>query len=232
MITGVSLVPVVLTGDVLLPGETHRLDASWDEEMAVLARLSGPDERIVLLPRAVHHSDSGLAIGVLAVEDAVGSDGFAQTLRARLFALRRVEVRGLTRRGAALVAEVGEVDEVDEGDASEADLDRLLRLARPVARRESLEGLPGLSPELGGKSPSQLADAVAVELGASDAARLMLLRATKWVDRLPILEPPAKPRRTRLRAPRARRRRRLARARRSHAATTATSLPPPSSRSG
>ncbi len=161
-ITGVSLVPVVLTDGVVLPGETHRLDASWDEEMAVLAGLSGSDVRIVLLPRAVHHFASGPATGVLAVADAVGSDGFGQTLRARLFALRRVEIRSLTRRGAVLVDEVGEVD---EGQATEADLDHLLRLARRVARRESLGRLPGLSPELGGKSPSQLADAVAVELG-------------------------------------------------------------------
>ncbi len=189
----------VLTDDVVLPGETHRLDASWDEGVAVLAGLSGPGDRIVLLPRAVHHFASGPAIGVLAVADAVGSDGFGQTLRARLFALRRVEVRSASRRGAVLVAEVGEVD---EGDASEADLDRLLRLARRAARKEGLGRLPGLSPELGGKSPSQLADAVAVELGASDEARLMLLRTAKWVDRLPILEQLAKPRRTRLRAPR------------------------------
>ncbi len=65
-ITGVSLVPVVLTDGVFLPGETHRLDASWDEEMAVLAGLSGPDDRIVLLPRAVHYFASGPATGVLA----------------------------------------------------------------------------------------------------------------------------------------------------------------------
>jgi ATP-dependent Lon protease len=201
-ITGVSPMPVVLTDGVFLPGETHRLDANWDEEMAVLASLSGSDGRIVFLPRAVHHSDARPAIGVLAVADAVGSDDFGQVQRARLFGLRRVEVRSLSRRGALLVAEVGEVD---EGEAAEADLGRLLRLARRVARSENLGIRSRLSVGLDEKSPSQLADAVAVELGASDQARLTLLRAPNWVDRLPVLEQLAKPRRTRLRSPRARR---------------------------
>ena len=201
-ITGVSPMPVVLTDGVFLPGETHRLDANWDEEMAVLAGLSGSDGRIVLLPRAVHHSDARPAIGVLAVADAVGSDDFGQVQRARLFGLRRVEVRSLSRRGALLVAEVGKID---EGEATEANVGRLLRLARRVARSEGLGSRPRLSAELGEKSPSQLTDAVAVDLGASDEARLTLLRATKWVDRLPVLEQLAKPRRTRLRSPRARR---------------------------
>ncbi|MHB8395296.1 MAG: AAA family ATPase [Candidatus Dormibacteria bacterium] len=197
-----SVVPVVLTDDVFLPGETHRLDANWDGEVAVLAGLAGADGHIVLLPRAVHHSGVTPVIGVLAVADAVGSDEFGHIQRARLFGLRRVEARSLSRRGALLVAEVGEID---EGEATEAHAGRLLRLARRVARSESLGSRSGLSPELGEKSPSQLADALAVELGASDEARLTLLRATKWVDRLPILEQLAKPRRTRLRSPRARR---------------------------
>ncbi|MHB1576200.1 MAG: hypothetical protein ACYCX9_06780, partial [Candidatus Dormibacteria bacterium] len=194
--------PVVLTEDILLPGETHVISAHWDEEVAVLAALPGADGRVVVLPRAVHHSDVRPAIGVLAVADAVGSDDFGQVQRARVFGLRRVEVRSLSRHGALLVAEVGEVD---EGDAVEADMGRLLRLARRVARSESLGSRPRLSAELGDKSLSQLADAVALEVGASDEARLTLLRATNWVDRLPVLEQLAKPRRTRLRSPRARR---------------------------
>jgi ATP-dependent Lon protease len=197
-----GLLSAVLTDGVFLPGETHRLDANWDEEMAALASLSGADGRVVLLPRAVHHSDVRPVIGVLAVADGVDSDGFGQVQRARLFGLRRVEVRSLSRRGALLVAEVGEVD---EGEAAEADLGRLLRLARRVARSENLGIRSRLSVGLDEKSPSQLADAVAVELGASDQARLTLLRATNWVDRLPVLEQLAKPRRTRLRSPRARR---------------------------
>ena len=192
----------VLTDDVFLPGETHVITAHWDEEVAVLAALPGADGRLVVLPRAVHHSDVRPVIGVLAVADAVGSDDFGQVQRARLFGLRRVEVMGLSRRGVLLVAEISEID---EGEAAEADLGRLLRLARRTARSESLGSRSGLCPELGAKSPSQLADAVAAELGASDEARLTLLRATKWVDRLPVLEQLAKPRRTRLRSPRARR---------------------------
>ncbi len=195
-------VPVVLTDAVLLPGETQVIAAHWDEEVAVLAALPGADGRLVVLPRAVHHSDVRPVIGVLAVADAVGSDDFGQVQRARLFGLRRVEVRSLSRRGVLLVAEISEID---EGEAAEADLGRLLRLARRAARSESLGSRSGLSPELGEKSPSQLADAVAVEFGASDEARLTLLMATKWVDRLPVLEQLAKPRRTRLRSPRARR---------------------------
>ncbi|MHB1577110.1 MAG: AAA family ATPase [Candidatus Dormibacteria bacterium] len=197
-----GLLSAVLADDVFLPGETHVITAHWDEEMAVLASLSGADERIVLLPRAVHHSGTRPVIGVLAVADAVGSDDFGQVQRARLFGLRRVEVRSLSRRGVLLVAEISEID---EEEATEADLGRLLRLARRVARSESLGSRPRLSAELGDQSPSQLADAVAVELGASDEARLALLRTTKWVDRLPVLEQLAKPRRTRLRSPRARR---------------------------
>ncbi|MDA8330624.1 MAG: AAA family ATPase [Candidatus Dormibacteraeota bacterium] len=192
----------VLTDDVFLPGETHVITAHWDEEVAVLAALPGADGLVVVLPRAVHHSDARPAIGVLAVADAVGSDDFGQVQRARLFGLKRIEVRCLSRRGVLLVVEISEID---EGEATEADLGRLLRLARRAARSESLGSRSGLSPELGEKSPSQLADALAVELGASDEARLTLLGATKWVDRLPILEQLAKPRRTRLRSPRARR---------------------------
>ena len=194
--------PVVLVDEAVLPGETHRLDANWDEEMAVLAGLSPADGRIVLLPRAVHHSDARPTIGVLAVADAVGSDDFGQVQRAWLFGLRRVEVRSSSRRGALLVAEIGEIH---EGEAAEADLGRLLRLSRRVARRESLRSRSRLSPELGEKSPSQIEDALAVEFGASDEVRLTLLRATNWVDRLPVLERLAKPRRTRLGSPRARR---------------------------
>ncbi len=141
-------------------------------------------------------------MGVLAVADAMGSDDSGQIQRARLFGLRRVEVLSLARPGTLLVAEVGEVD---EGEAAEADIARLLCLARRVARSESLRSRPRLSAELGEKSPSQLADAVAVELGASDEARLRLLRATRWADRLPVLEHLARPRRTRLRSPRTRR---------------------------
>jgi len=201
-IADVSAVPVVLADDVFLPGESHVITAHWDEEVAVLAALPGADGRVVVLARAVHHSDARPAIGVLAVADAVGSDDFGQIQRARLFGIRRVEVRSLSRRGVLLAAEVGEID---DGEATEADVGRLLRLARRVARSEGLGSRSRLSAELGEKSPSQLADAVAVELGASDEARLTLLRATKWVDRLPVLEQLAKPRRTRLRSPRARR---------------------------
>ncbi|MGA9776525.1 MAG: AAA family ATPase [Candidatus Dormiibacterota bacterium] len=194
--------PVVLTDGVFLPGETHRLDADWDGEVAVLAGLWGADGRVVLLPRAVHHSDHRPTIGVLAVVDAVRSDDLGQIRRARLFGLRRVEIGSLSSRKALLVAEVGEVD---EGDATDDDRGRLLRVARQVARREGLGYRPGLPPELDDKSPGQLADAVAVELGANDEARLALMRATRWRDRLPVLEQLAKPRRMGLRTPRTRR---------------------------
>jgi hypothetical protein len=201
-IADVSAVPVVLAEDILLPGETHVLSARWDEEVAVLAALPGAHGRVVLLPRAVHHSSTRPAIGVLALADAMGSDDSGQVQRARLFAMRRVEVLSLARRGTLLMAEVGEVD---EGDAVEADIGRLLRLARRVVRRESLVSRSGLSPDLGDQSPSQLTDALAVELGANERARLSLLRATRWEDRLPLLEHLARPRRTRLRSPRTRR---------------------------
>ena len=197
-----GLLSAVLTEAILLPGETHVISARWDEEAAVLAGLPGADGRILLLPRAVHHSGTRPAIGVLALADAMGSDDSGQVQRARLFGLRRVEVLTLARRGTLLVAEVGEVD---EGDAVEADVGRLLRLARRVVRRETLASRSGLSPELGDQSPSQLADALAVELGANEGARLTLLRATKWADRLPVLERLARPRRTRLVYPRSRR---------------------------
>jgi hypothetical protein len=132
----------------------------------------------------------------------MGSDDSGQIQRARLFGLRRVEVLSLARRGTLLMAEVGEVD---EGDAVDADIGRLLRLARRVVRRETLASRSGLWPELGDRSPSQLADALAVELGANEGARLTLLRATRWADRLPLLEHLARPRRTRFSSPRTRR---------------------------
>ena len=199
-----GLLSAVLTDDVLLPGETHVISARWDEEASVLAGLPGAGSRVVLLPRAVHHSGTRPTMGVLAVADAMGSDDSGQIQRARLFGLRRVEVLSLARRGTLLMAEVGEVD---EGDAVDADIGRLLRLARRVVRRETLASRSGLWPELGDRSPSQLADALAVELGANEGARLTLLRATRWADRLPLLEHLARPRRTRLSSPRPRRQR-------------------------
>ena len=201
-IPGAPMVPVVLTDDVRLPGETHRLDADWDGEVAVLAGLGGTDDRVVLLPRAVHHSDHRPMIGLLAVVDAVRSDGLGQIRGARLYGMRRVEIGRLSSRQALLVAEIVEVD---EGDATDADWGRLLRVARQAARREGLGPPPGLPPDLDDKSPGQLADIVALEIGANDEARLKLLRATRWIDRLPVLEQLAKPRRVRLRAPRTRR---------------------------
>ena len=197
-----GLLSAVLTDDVLLPGETHVISARWDEEASVLAGLPGAGSRVVLLPRAVHHSGTRPTMGVLAVADAMGSDDSGQIQRARLFGLRRVEVLSLARRGSLLMAEVGEVD---EGDAVDADIGRLLRLARRVVRRETLASRSGLWPELGDRSPSQLADALAVELGANEGARLTLLRATRWADRLPLLEHLARPRRTRFSSPRTRR---------------------------
>ena len=201
-IPGAPMVPVVLTDDVRLPGETHRLDADWDGEVAVLAGLGGTDDRVVLLPRAVHHSDHRPMIGILAVVDAVRSDDLGQIRGARLFGVRRVEIGSLSSRGALLVAEVVEVD---QGDATDADWGRLLRVARQAARREGIWSPPGLPPDLDDKSPGELADVVAVQLGANHEARLALLRATRWTDRLPLLEQLAKPRRVRLRAPRSRR---------------------------
>jgi hypothetical protein len=207
LLPGGPIVPVVLTDDVRLPGETYRLDADWDGEVAVLAGLGGADGRVVLLPRAVHHSGHKPMIGILAVVDAVRSDGPGQIRGARLFGLRRVEIATLSSRKALLVAEVGEVD---EGDATDADWGRLLRVARQAARREGIWSPPGLPHPLDDKSPGQLADVVALEIGANDEARLALLRATRWTDRLPVLEQLAKPRRVRLRAPRSRRPRRSA----------------------
>ena len=90
LVPGGPVVPVVLTDDVRLPGETHRLDADWDGEVAVLAGLGGADGRVVLLPRAVHHSDHRPMIGLLAVVDSLRSDGLGQVRGARLFGLRRV----------------------------------------------------------------------------------------------------------------------------------------------
>jgi hypothetical protein len=165
-----------LVDEAVLPGETHRLDANWDEEMAVLAGLSGSDGRIVLLPRAVHHSDHRPMIGILAVVDAVRSDDLGQIRGARLFRMRRVEIGSLSSRKALLVAEVVEVD---EGDATDADWGRLLRVARQAARREGVWSPPGLPPDLDDKSPGQFADVLALELGANDEARLALLRATR-----------------------------------------------------
>ncbi len=181
-----GLLSAVLTDDVLLPGETHVISARWDEEASVLAGLPGFGGRVVLLPRAAHHSSTRPAIGILALADAIGSDNSGQVQRARLFGLRRVEVLSLARRGTLLIAEVVEVD---EGDATDADWGRLLRVARQAARREGIWSPPGLPPDLDDKSPGQLADVVAVQLGANDEARLALLRATRWIDRLPLLDP-------------------------------------------
>ena len=189
---GQAVLPLLIMGQSVLPGKSVGIDGRWDGERAIVPRLAESDGHLVLLPQAVHHSRVRPMIGVLAIADNVDSVG--DPPKAHLFALRRVEILEMTRaRGwTATIAEV------DEGPDDEEAARRLDRVVRHVVRSSRLAGfvVPLIS-QPAGLSPSDLADWAAGQIDTRSVVYLELLRATRWIDRVPILERLTKPARSR-----------------------------------
>jgi hypothetical protein len=194
--------PGILTEEVVLPVEDHTVQADWEQDQAALSQLPENGGQIVLLPRDAMHQGASPLIGVLATVDGLSRDGEGRWRRARCFGLRRVEVVRTERRGPLLLVQVGEVP--TEVEASADDLARLRRLRTRLSRTRHF-GSSDPIPDLPDVPLDRLADLLALHLSPGPQSRLGLLTAVSWVDRLPLLERLAKPRRQpRIRRPRAR----------------------------
>ena len=189
---GQAVLPLLIMGQSVLPGKSVGIDGRWDGERAIVPRLAESDGHLVLLPQAVHHSRVRPMIGVLAIADNVDSVG--DPPKAHLFALRRVEILEMTRE-RGWTARIAEVDEEQEDDEAARRLDRVVR---HVVKSSRLDGfvVPLISPPAG-MGPSDLTDWVAGQIDTRSVVSLELLRATRWVDRVPILERLTKPARSR-----------------------------------
>jgi ATP-dependent Lon protease len=198
----------VLTDTPLLPGETHVLGGQWENDDASLVGVPGCGGEVVLVPRDAYHRRPVPLIGVLAsVDKEVQENG--QVQRADAYGLRRVAVFAEGWSGPLLRVRVEELAEkVDEEVESTGEaVERLLRLRRQAQRRDSRGGHVDLVPELSTMPPGDLADWIAVHLSPGLEARLGLLNAVRWPDRVPILEALYKADRSRRRPYRVRQRR-------------------------
>jgi MoxR-like ATPase len=179
----------VLTDTPLLPGETHVLGGQWENDDASLVGVPTCGGEVVLVPRDAFHRGHLPLIGLLAsVDKEVEENG--QVQRADAYGLRRVGVFAEGWSGPLLRVRVEELDEgVDEEvEATCEGVERLLRLRRQAQRRDTFGGHVDLVPELSTMPPGALADWIAVHLRPGIEARLGLLNAVRWPDRVPILE--------------------------------------------
>lgn len=187
-----EVLPLLVMRQCLLPGESVGIDGKWDSERAIVSRLAEGDGHLVLLSQAVHHSSIRPMIGVLAVADDIDSIG--DRPKAHVFALRRVEVLEMVK-DYGWAARIAEVDEGPNDVEAARRLDRVVRRITKDGDRVSV--LVPLDPQPDGQTPSEIADWVAGQIPTRPTTDLQLLRATRWVDRVPILERLTKPRRVR-----------------------------------
>ena len=174
-----------LTNAAVLPGERHLQRGPWGDGAPTVTWAPSCGGEVVLLPREAFHQGRRPLVGLLAsVDDELGAEG--RVRHADAYGLRRIQAVAAERRGPVLVVHVQEVDE--EATAPDEALARLLRLRRQVQRQAALEGSFDLIPDVPDVSPGYLADMLAVRLRPADGARLALLSAVRWTDRLPILE--------------------------------------------
>lgn len=180
------------------------MGGGWGDEPTTPVVLPDPSGEVVLLARDAYHRRSRPLIGLLA---AVDEDvrGKGEVRLAQAYGLRRAAVVGHQRRGAVLMVTVEDVN--TEVTAPEDATERLLRLRRQAQSRDSFGGPVDLVPDLSSMTPGELADWIAVHLSPGCEARLALLNAVRWTDRLPILEALYKADRSRRRLPRLRQRR-------------------------
>ncbi|HUY09152.1 MAG TPA: AAA family ATPase [Candidatus Dormibacteraeota bacterium] len=194
----------VLTDTPLLPGEVHVLRGQPEAEATGVVGLPGCGCEVVLVARDAYHQRRQPLIGLLAVVDEEEREE-GQVRRARAYGLRRVAIVADERQGPVLMVRIGAVDE--EAEATDEVIDRLLRLRRLAQRHDSFGGRPDFVPDLTNMNPGTLADWLSVHLSPGGEARLALMNAVRWIDRLPILEALYKGDRSRRRSPRARERR-------------------------
>lgn len=194
----------VLTDTPLLPGEIHVLRGQPGGEAPGVVGLPGCGDEVVLVARDAYHQRRQPLVGLLAVVDEEERED-GQVRRARAYGLRRVAIVADERQGPVLMVRIGKVDE--EAEATDEVIDRLLRLRRLAQRHDSFGGRPDFVPDLTTMNPGSLADWISVHLSPGGEARLALMNAVRWTDRLPILEALYKGDRSRRRSPRARERR-------------------------
>lgn len=175
------ILPLLVTSRCPLPGETKTIGDQSDAERRVVAQLSESDGQLVLVSQRIRHSRARPMIGVLAAADEIDSAG--NHPRAQILGLRRVEIIELTNNHGWSAT----VTEVDEGPDDEEAARRLERLARRLEKSDSLGILRHDRPP-DDLSPGEVADFVASRVAKSEAVDIELVRATRWVDRVAVLE--------------------------------------------
>ncbi|HUY24498.1 MAG TPA: hypothetical protein VMV09_04235, partial [Candidatus Saccharimonadales bacterium] len=178
--------PGILVDEAILPGEDHIIHGIWDQEAAALAELPEGGGELVLIPRSRFHSSGLPTMATLAAVDGLSRDDFGQIRRARSCCLRRVRAIRLVQTHPALLVEVEEI--FLSGVATEADLTRLHRIAARVRAKGRVSRSRTLGSDVTQLPPSELADKIVAALEPDEYARLALLNAAFWLDRLPTLE--------------------------------------------
>ena len=175
-------IPALLVDDAVLPGESHYWSASWDDEVAVAAGVVSEGDQVVLLLRELLHEESWPVVGLLATFDSLrrGKDGVVE--RAKLFGLRRVQVLRLVQRQPHLVVEIREL--AAGTPSSDWALRRLERLIAVANRGEIRSISSAHAAALRALPPDQATDHLGAALSPDDHARVALLKAVDWPDRL------------------------------------------------
>ncbi len=182
----VGVYPGILVDEAVLPSEDHIIHGMWDQEAAALAELPEGGGELVLIPRSRFHSSGLPTMATLAVVDGLSRDDLGQIRRARSCGLRRVRVIRVVQKHPALLVEVEEI--APAGVATEADLTRLHRIATRVRAKGRVQSSRTSGSEVSQLPPDELADRLVADLEPDEYARLALLNAAFWPDRLPILE--------------------------------------------
>ncbi|MFZ0168049.1 MAG: AAA family ATPase [Candidatus Dormiibacterota bacterium] len=182
----VGVFPGILVDEAVLPGEDHIVNGMWDQESAVLAELPEGGGELVLIPRSRFHSSGLPTMATLAVVDGLSREDFGQIRRARSCSLRRVRAMRVVLTHPALLVEVEEI--FLSGVATEADLIRLHRIASRVLAKGRVRPSRTPGSEVSQLPPDELADRLVADLEPDEYARLALLNAVYWPDRLPIIE--------------------------------------------
>ncbi|HVC39074.1 MAG TPA: AAA family ATPase [Candidatus Dormibacteraeota bacterium] len=178
--------PGILVDEAVLPGEDHVVHGNWDEESAALAELPDGGGELVLIPRSRFHSSGLPTMATLAVVDGLSREDFGPIRRARSCSLRRVRAIRVVQTYPALLVEVEEI--APPGVATEADLTRLHRIAARVRARGRGSRARTTGSDVSQVPPDELADRLVADLEPDEYARLALLNAAYWPDRLPTLE--------------------------------------------
>jgi ATP-dependent Lon protease len=176
-------IAALLVDEAVLPGESHYWGASWDDEEAVAAGVVTEGDQVVLLPRELLHEESWPVVGLLATFDSLrrGKGGVVDA--GKVYGLRRVEVLRLVQRQPHLLVEIREL--AAETPSSGWALRRLKRLISGAIRGEIRSNISSAhASALRILPPDQATDRLGAALSPDSHARLSLLRAVDWPDRL------------------------------------------------